>query len=69
MAPYVVTMRTAWRESGLTIHQIAARAGVSENTAIAVLGGRNAHLRSVEAICGVLNIRAIEFVASTSCGH
>ncbi|MEY5101190.1 MAG: hypothetical protein RJA36_3909 [Pseudomonadota bacterium] len=69
MAPYVVAMRTAWRDSGLTIHQIAARAGVSENTAIAVLGGRNAHMSSVQAICAVLNIRALEFVASTSCGH
>jgi DNA-binding phage protein len=69
MDPYVVTLRQAWRQSGLTMSQLAARSGLAENTVVAILGGRNAHFSSVCAVCQTLGIRSISLPATTSCGQ
>jgi transcriptional regulator with XRE-family HTH domain len=51
------SLRRAWKRSGLTQPQIAARAGVSENTVIRVLGGKDVRTYSLIAVATVLEAR------------
>lgn len=69
MAPHVVVMRKAWRESGLTLAAIAELSDLSENTVLNVLGGRNARWSSLSAVCRVLRVTTLQIESATSCGN
>lgn len=49
----------AYRRSGLTQAQIAARAEVSARTVASVLHGQNVRLHSLAAVCVVLGCRLV----------
>lgn len=56
MDPLTPALRRAYRDSGLTIPQIAARAEVSERTVWAILYGRNVRTYSLFAVCHALGV-------------
>ena len=57
------TLRAAYGQSNLTQAQIAARAGVSENTVYRVLSGRAVHTDSLLAVAAALGLE-IQFQKS-----
>lgn len=60
MNELTVRLRLAYRHSGLTLKQIACRAGLHENTVIAVIQGRgNPRLDTLVAICAVLGVSSL----------
>lgn len=59
MKPHVIALRTAYRASGLTIGQVAARAGVSENTACSLLSGRTVRTTTLFRVCRVLGVPTV----------
>lgn len=68
MKRHVVTLRLAYRRSGLTLGQIAARAGVSENTAWAIMAGRNVRTINLFRVCQVLGVESVPVEPpATSC--
>lgn len=67
MDPLTPALRRAYRDSGLTLGQIAVRAGVSENTVWAIMAGRNVRTYSLFAVCHVLKVSTLPVPSSTSC--
>lgn len=71
MNALVITLRRAYRESGMTLAQIAARSEVAENTVYAILAGRNVRTVSLFAVCQVLGVETVPVPArqssATSC--
>lgn len=55
----IATLRTHWRESGLSAAQIAARAGCHENTVFRIFGGHNTRAESLLDVCRVIGIQTI----------
>lgn len=53
-------IRLAYRQSGMTQAQIAARAGVSESTVLNILRGRNVSLDTLIAVAGALSLTTLE---------
>lgn len=66
MNPLTPQLRAAYRASGLTIAQIAARAGVSEFTFYRMLHGRLGHVSSLIKVCVALNMPAITIPEQTN---
>ena len=57
---YLVALRTAWRESGLTAAQISARAGVCENSVYTAMSHRrNPRIRTVVAVANALGVATL----------
>jgi DNA-binding phage protein len=57
--PLTPALRLAYRASGLTIPQLAARAEVSEKSVYMVLAGRGVQTRTLFQVCRALNVRTI----------
>lgn len=57
--PLTPQLRAAYRASGLTIAQIAARAEVNEHTLYRMLHGRCGHVSSLLKVCVALNMPVI----------
>lgn len=54
---HVVELKLAYRQSGLTLKQIACRAGLHENTVLSVFAGRgNPRISTLTALCAVLKL-------------
>jgi transcriptional regulator with XRE-family HTH domain len=67
MDPLTPALRRAYRASGLTLGQIAVRAGVSENTVWNIMAGRNVRTYSLFAVCRVLSVSTLPVPSSASC--
>lgn len=65
MHPATACLRRAWRDSQLTIAQIAARAEKSESTVYLVLAGKPTHADSVFAVAAALNVSALPVFPSS----
>lgn len=65
MKPATVLLRTAWRDSGLSVAQIAARAEESERTVYRVLNDENTRACSLLAVAAVLGLDHLPVSAST----
>lgn len=60
MPSYVMILRMAWHQSGLSAAQIGARCGVSPNTVYLVMNGRRkVRVDSVLAIASALGVSAL----------
>lgn len=75
MNTITVQLRHAYRDSGLTLKQIACRAGVHENTVIGIIRGRgNPRVSTLIALCAVLGVTSVTLPSpdsherTTSCG-
>lgn len=66
MNPLLTKLRRAYRDSGLTFQQIAAKAEVHENTVYALMSGRNIRTSSLFAVCRVLGVDAVPVPSSSS---
>ncbi len=53
-------MRAAYIKSNLTITDISVASGVSENTVLNILRGRNVTAGNLFAVASVLDVRAID---------
>ena len=63
MTPIADQMRRAYMRSGLTQEEIAARAGVSENTVHGLLRGRNVTVANLAAVAEVLGVQTVQVVS------
>jgi transcriptional regulator with XRE-family HTH domain len=59
MDPLTVMLRQAWRASGLTLPQLAARAELSERTLRAILSGRSVQSRNLFRVCWALRVSSV----------
>lgn len=67
MDPLTPALRRAYRDSGLTLGQIAAQAGVSENSVWNVMAGRNVRTYTLFRVCHVLKVSTLPVPSSASC--
>lgn len=65
MTPATVALRHAWRASGLTVAQIAARAEQPERTVYRVLMGLNTRAGAVFAVAACLGVPSLPVSATT----
>lgn len=65
MSPATVALRRAWRASGLSIAQIAARSEQPERTVYRVLTGLNTRAGAVFAVAACLGVDSLPVSAST----
>jgi transcriptional regulator with XRE-family HTH domain len=63
--PYAPQVRHAYRRSGLTIEKWAARAGVSQNSILNVMRGRNVTLEILTSACAAVGL--VVEVRATDC--
>jgi predicted transcriptional regulator len=65
MTPATVALRRAWRASGLSIAQIAARSEQPERTVYRVMAGLNVRADALFAVAACLNVPDLPVSAST----